>query len=49
MFMREKVLPAHAAPVNGKSAADKAVNRALRSIDGSVIETKNRAFALLSV
>jgi phage/plasmid-like protein (TIGR03299 family) len=39
----------HAMPVNGKTAADKAINRAVRSIDGSVIETKNRAFALLSV
>ena len=39
----------HAMPVNGKTPADKAINRAVRTIDGSVVETKNRAFALLSV
>ncbi len=39
----------HAAPVHGKTAGDKVVNRALRSIDGSVVETKEKAFALLSV
>ena len=38
----------HAAPVHGKSTADKAVNRALRSIDGAVVETKEKAFALLT-
>jgi hypothetical protein len=39
----------HAAPVHGKTVGDKAVNRALRSIDGSVVDTKEKAFALLSV
>jgi phage/plasmid-like protein (TIGR03299 family) len=39
----------HVAPVHGKTAGDKAINRALRSIDGSVVETKEKAFALLSV
>lgn len=39
----------HAAPVNGKTAGDKAINRALRSIDGAVVEIKEKAFALLSV
>ncbi|HEV7205669.1 MAG TPA: DUF932 domain-containing protein [Jatrophihabitans sp.] len=39
----------HTAPVNGKTAGDKAVNRALRSIDGSVVDLKERAFALLAV
>jgi hypothetical protein len=35
--------------VHGKTAADKAINRALRSIDGSVAETKEKAFSLLSI
>jgi len=39
----------HAAPVHGKTTVDKAVNRALRAIDGSVVEVKERAFALLTV
>jgi hypothetical protein len=39
----------HAAPVHGRTADDKATNRALRSIDGSVVELKEKAFALLSV
>jgi phage/plasmid-like protein (TIGR03299 family) len=39
----------HAAPVHGKKTVDKAVNRALRAIDGSVVEVKERAFALLTV
>ena len=39
----------HAAPVHGNTVGDKAVNRALRSIDGSVVDTNERAFALLSV
>jgi hypothetical protein len=38
----------HAAPARGKTAGDKATNRALRSIDGSVVDTKERAFALLT-
>ena len=38
----------HAAPVNGKTAGDKVINRALRSIDGSVVEIKEKAFAALS-
>jgi phage/plasmid-like protein (TIGR03299 family) len=38
-----------AAPVHGKTAGDKAINRALRSIDGSVVDIKEKAFALLSV
>jgi len=39
----------HAAPVNGKTASDKAINRALRSIDGAAVDLKEKAFALLSV
>ncbi len=39
----------HAAPVHGKTPADMATNRALRSVDRSVAETKERAFALLSI
>ena len=39
----------HTAPVQGKTATDKAINRALRTIDGSVVVTKEKAFALLSV
>ncbi|WP_375504825.1 DUF932 domain-containing protein [uncultured Jatrophihabitans sp.] len=38
----------HAAPVHGKTTSEKATNRALRSISGSVSDTKTRAFALLS-
>jgi phage/plasmid-like protein (TIGR03299 family) len=39
----------HAAPVHGKTTGEKAINRALRSIDGSVVDIKEKAFALLSV
>jgi phage/plasmid-like protein (TIGR03299 family) len=39
----------HAAPVHGKTTADKTINRALRSIDGSVVEIKETAFSLLSL
>jgi len=39
----------HAAPAHGKTVADKAINRALRSIDGSVVDIKEKAFAMLSV
>ena len=39
----------HAAPVHGKTAGDMAINRALRSIDGSVVEIKEKAFSLLSI
>jgi Domain of unknown function (DUF932) len=39
----------HAAPVHGRTAHDKAINRAVRSIDGSVVDIKEKAFALLSV
>ena len=39
----------HSAPVYGKTLADKAVNRALRSIDGSTADTKEKAFSLLSI
>lgn len=38
----------HAAPAHGKTPGDKAINRALRTIDGSVVATKERAFAALS-
>ena len=37
-----------AAPVHGKTVGDKAINRALRSIDGSVVEIKEKACAVLS-
>ncbi len=39
----------HAAPVAGKTSHDKAINRALRSVDGSVVALKEKAFALLSL
>lgn len=39
----------HEAPVHGKTTVAKAMNRAVRSIDGAVVDTKQRAFALLSI
>jgi phage/plasmid-like protein (TIGR03299 family) len=39
----------HGGPVKGTTSAAKAINRAVRSIDGTVVETKQRAFAVLSV
>lgn len=39
----------HVAPVNGKTAAAKAINRAVRSVDGNVVDVKQKAFALLKV
>ncbi len=39
----------HPAPAKGKTADETAINRALRSIDGSVVELKENAFAMLSV
>ena len=39
----------HAAPVHGKTVADKAINCVLWTINGSVVEIKERAFAVLSV
>jgi phage/plasmid-like protein (TIGR03299 family) len=39
----------HTAPVQGKTATDKSINRALRSIDGAVVDLKEKAFKLFAV